>query len=130
MSPTPATSLRTTSVVKRYTDSYRAAKFQTGIGTIVKIASIAVGVLIALVAVIAASSIPIQQPGFFGPTVSIVAPLVQGLGVLGGAVIAGIGFLFGVMISAQGQLLKASLDAAVNTSPFLANEDRAEVMSL
>jgi hypothetical protein len=36
----------------------------------------------------------------------------------------------GVVISAQGQLLKASIDGAVNTSPFLVDDQRAKIMSL
>jgi hypothetical protein len=31
-------------------------------------------------------------------------------------------FIWGVLVSAQGQILKASLDGAVNGSPFLTNE--------
>jgi hypothetical protein len=33
-------------------------------------------------------------------------------------------------MAAQAQLLKASLDTAVNTSPLLNNEERAMMMSL
>ena len=39
-------------------------------------------------------------------------------------------FAMGVVVSAQGQSLRASLDSAVNTSPFLTGEQRAKVMSL
>lgn len=39
-------------------------------------------------------------------------------------------FAVGVIVSAQGQNLKANLDSAVNSSPFLGNEQRAKVMSL
>ena len=43
---------------------------------------------------------------------------------------AGIGWIFGALISSQGQLLKATLDSAVNTSPFLDDSERARMMSL
>ncbi|MEK6408096.1 MAG: hypothetical protein AABN34_14140 [Acidobacteriota bacterium] len=39
-------------------------------------------------------------------------------------------FVLGTLIAAQGQILKATLDAAVNSSPFLTDQDRAEIMSL
>ena len=39
-------------------------------------------------------------------------------------------FIIGIMINAQGQRLKASLDGAVHSSPFLNDAQRAKVMSL
>jgi hypothetical protein len=39
-------------------------------------------------------------------------------------------YALGVLVSAHGQVLKASLDEAVHTSPFLTDADRASVMSL
>jgi len=53
--------------------------------------------------------------------------LVLGLGA--GALIAFVGWVLGVLVSAQGRMLKATLDTAVNSSPFLSNAERAEVMS-
>jgi hypothetical protein len=52
------------------------------------------------------------------------------MGAVFGGVVGGIGFMVGVMISAQGQLMKAALDGAVNTSPFMNDDDKARVMSL
>ena len=39
-------------------------------------------------------------------------------------------FVLGTLVAAQGQILKAALDSAVNSSPFLNDPDRAEIMSL
>jgi len=39
-------------------------------------------------------------------------------------------WLGGRRLSAQGQIVKATLDTAVNSSPFLSNEERAKIMSL
>jgi hypothetical protein len=36
----------------------------------------------------------------------------------------------GVLVAAQGELLEANIDGAVNTSPFLVDEQRAQIMSL
>jgi hypothetical protein len=52
------------------------------------------------------------------------------IGAVFGALVGGLFFLLGVLISAQGQLLKAHADSAVHTSPFLNNEERAIAMSL
>jgi hypothetical protein len=50
---------------------------------------------------------------------------------IGGAVLCIILFYcLHTIIAAVGQLLKAGLDTAVNTSPLLENEDRAKIMSL
>lgn len=51
-------------------------------------------------------------------------------GVALGSAIAMILYVFGTLASAQGQILKATLDTAVNTSPFLEAEDRTRIMSL
>ncbi len=56
------------------------------------------------------------------------AGLVLGL-FFGGATFAFF-YVLGVILSSFGQLKKAALDGAVNGSPFLTNEQRAEVMSL
>jgi hypothetical protein len=53
---------------------------------------------------------------------------------LGGLLAAGLWFalffILGSLVSAQGQILKATLDGAVNTSPFLTDEQRAQMMRL
>jgi len=52
------------------------------------------------------------------------------IGVMAGGLTTGIFFLQGVLISAQGQLLKAQADGAVHSSPFLTDEERTAAMSL
>jgi hypothetical protein len=39
-------------------------------------------------------------------------------------------YVAGVVISAQGQLLQATLDTAVNSSPLLDNEQKAQILAL
>jgi hypothetical protein len=65
--------------------------------------------------------------------IGIIASSSVGLmGFLGGVLVAGfwfaLFFVFGIAVSAQGQVLQAGLDTAVNTSPFLSNQEKAEVM--
>lgn len=52
------------------------------------------------------------------------------MGMLFAAFVGVLFYLFGVIVSAQGQILKASLDGALNNSPFLTNDHRARIMSL
>lgn len=47
-----------------------------------------------------------------------------------GAVIAFIGWVIGVLVAGYGQHLKAALDEAANTSPFLSDLQRAQLMKL
>ena len=44
--------------------------------------------------------------------------------------VAAVFFVIGIMVAAQGQLLRATLDTAVHSSPFLTDDLRASVMSL
>ena len=49
--------------------------------------------------------------------------------ILFGLLVAFIGWVVGELVSAYGHHLEAALDRAVNTSPFLNNVQRAELMT-
>jgi len=111
----------------RYVDAYRTAKFQTGVGATIKKASLVVGGIIdGLCLINILSNLGSQSmfgPNLFGAALGLFGLIVA---TAGGA----IGWILGTLISAQGQLLKATLDGAVNTSPFLEDRERARIMSL
>jgi hypothetical protein len=109
------------SVLSRYRDGYRVARTAVGLGTFVKVLGVLLGLLIGFGAFALVDSLG------QGPRGGIVG-LLLGL-FLGGGAFA-LFFVLGVILSSLGQLKKAALDAAVNSSPFLTNEERAEVMSL
>lgn len=100
----------------RYTDAYRVAGAIIAFGTIIKV----IGALVAAVVAFA---------GF----ASAGGPLGSGA-LVGGLLMAVIiGFVFwiaGVLVTAQGQLLRASLDTAVNSSPLLSNIEKARIMGV
>ena len=48
--------------------------------------------------------------------------------VIAGGILALTFFVLGVIISAEGQLLLAALDTAVNSSPFLTDDQRAQII--
>lgn len=101
-------------IAERYTDAYLVAGSTVMVGRIIKIVGLILGGLIVVVSI----GILSEMKG----------------GVLG-AVLAGallwFGFYFvGVLVSAQGQILQAALDGAVNTSPLIDNPRRIKIMSL
>ena len=108
--------MRGVSLSTRYAEAYARANAQARIGALIKTASFVVGGLIVAVSVISGLGI-----GEF--TVVLI-------GALAGLLVGVIVYAFGSMIIANGQILKATLDTAVNTSPMLNNDDRAIIMSL
>ena len=107
------------SVMMRYWDAYLVARITTGFGGIIK----GIGILLAIVTFGGAASVGNQAYGDTKTTYTIA-------GVVLAVIIGAAFFLFGVLVSAQGQILKASLDGAVNSSPFLTNDQKAKTMSL
>ena len=94
----------------RYRDAYAVASTIMGFGGVVK----AIGVLLAGIVVLASLATSNDLGG---------GRAVLG-GLLLGAWIGGIIYLLGILTSAQGQILRATLDTAVNTSPLLDHEHR------
>ncbi len=118
-------SARAMSVVKRYRDAYRVANVIVGVSKAFKgigLALMAVVVLICLILALKGSSSEGGQGA--GTIVAILGSLVAG------AIVWLVFWMVGVLVGAQGQILLASLDGAVNQSPFLQDEQRAEAMSL
>jgi len=107
------------SLMVRYWDAYVVAKATVGLGEIIKTTAIVLAVLVVLASVLVAGKI-----GGGGGFVAFL------LGIIAGLFVGGQFYLLGLIVMAQGQILKASLDGAVNSSPFLENQQRAKIMSL
>lgn len=108
-------------LLRRYTDAYRSAKLMVLAGNTVKI----IGAVLAFLSLVGGGSLS----GGRGPYQEIVA--IGGIAaIVLGLLFAALIFIIGILISGQGQTLKATLDSAVNSSPFLTNEQRARIMSL
>ncbi len=138
--PTPALvpreSRESRAVVDRYEDAYRVARIIDWMGWAIK----ALGIVLASLVLCGAmyvymSTTPpyatnqvtmiqgvpgIQQWGRGLTIILVIITICIGLG----------GYISGMLVSAVGQLLKSSLDSAVNSSPFLSNVQRAQAMSL
>ena len=113
-------SLVINSLHTRYIDAYRVARFVVGVGDLFKILGIVLAAIIGMGTLLVVSQTrgEQQQIAFF----------------IAGATIAGffgaLLFLLGVLVASIGQIQKATLDSAVNSSPFLTNEHRIQIMSL
>jgi hypothetical protein len=118
------------SISRRYADAYLKANVQTGLGVTIKTLSLVIGGLIAGLALLYALPQLIPQQGMFGATANIIGAALGFVAAIIGAAMGGVGWILGTLISSQGQLLKATLDSAVNSSPFLDDSERARMMSL
>lgn len=105
--------------MRRYRDAYPSAAVIEAAGNFTKI----IGGIIALIVFCGVAFIGSQNPAGGGL-----------YGMVGGFILAvpvgGTFYMSGVFMVAQGQLLKATLDSAVQTSPFLTNDEKADVMGL
>lgn len=105
-----------TAVANRYSDAYIVARTINGLGATIKAIGLTIGAVIA-VGSLAAANGPVGKVAAVG-------------GIVLASLVATVFYLFGTIASAQGQILKATLDTAVNTSRWLSDDDRARIMSL
>lgn len=106
-------------LMTRYKDAYVVAKVTNGIGGLFKGLGIALAlILIAIGFLMGAFSRDSNAVGL-GVVIAV-------FGVFSGVQC----YILGVLIEAQGQILRACLDVAVNSSPLLTNENKAKMMSV
>lgn len=97
----------------RYTDAYYIADATVAWGSTAKSMGIIVGILIAALGLFMSDRFGIGAVfPFLISAVSVWATF----------------YMFGVLITALGQMLKAILDTAVNTSPLLTNAQKSEIV--
>lgn len=106
-----------TALERRYSDAYATARVVDGFGGTVKAVGFAFAALGLLVGFLLGSQ------GTAGFILAVAAAAVA----IGIAILI---YIFGTLISAQGQILKATLDTAVNSSPLLPDQSRIRIMSL
>jgi hypothetical protein len=106
---------KVTSLFQRYRDAYSVAEGIILLGTVIKVASL---VLAAVFIIVAASESRTE------------GSLVTGAAVAGGLVFGLLGFATGVLVSAQGQIMLAMIDTAVNTSPLVDRSEKAKMIGI
>ena len=99
------------SVQNRYRDAYLAGAALVGLGNTIKLVGAALAGVILLVSLAAGG------------------PLVLG-GIVIAAINGGLFWVCGVVVAAQGQILRATLDNVVGHSPFLSDSERLDAMGL
>ena len=104
-------------VLIRYRDAYRVAGAIVAVGKAIK----AVGAVLAAVIFLAALS---SGSGPFGGAAVVMS------GIFVAAVVGILSWVAGVVVAAQGEVLRASLDNTVGHSPFLTDSQRLEAMGL
>lgn len=109
--------------MKRYGDGYRVASAMNGFGSVFKAIGLIIGFGIFFLGLLMGQS----MAEYAGAGSLIISGISSGIS---GGVIGIFFWIIGIWISAQGQILKAQLDAAVHTSPFLSETEKARVMSL
>jgi hypothetical protein len=112
----------------RYTDAYRVARTIVAFANIIKGVGLLVGALIAIYGLYPLLAILARDPRL--PEAIQSLSLTSIVFIVCGCLVGLLSYLMGVLVSAQGQILLATLDSAVNTSPLLDNSHRAGIMSL
>jgi hypothetical protein len=102
-------------LMTRYNDAYLAARTINGAGQIIK------GVGFVLAGLIALSGFTVAGKGGISFAIG---------GLLFGALVALPFYAVGVLVASQGQILKATLDTAVNSSPLLSHDEIREILRL
>lgn len=106
-------------VVKRYREAYGNARATNALGGTIKTLGAVVGILAVLLGLKS-----------LGDTRELGSSFMGLLMIMVGIIIGITGWAMGAVIQAGAQMTLAQLDCAVNTSPFLTNEQRASMMSL
>lgn len=114
MAPIASAEIRN-KLCQRYQQAYSSAATIISFGNLVKFISVAIGAIIVIVGLVQAT-----DAGY--GTVLLGGALVAGLSIAGG------GWVSGMVIQAQGQIIHSMLDTAVNTSPVLDNAAKAQFL--
>ena len=114
-----AESSESLTLTKRYTHAYLVSRATVGFAELIKF----IGTLLAILILIGTIIISGEARGEAAVLLFISGTVC--------ATFTGLLLYFlGILISVQGQILMASLDYAVNSSPFLNNDQRAKIMLL
>jgi hypothetical protein len=116
------TSRQAETLSNRYSDAYLVAKVMIGIGETIKMLGIVLAAII-LLGIVGFMSLIGNASG----SIFITALLIGGIYAVS---IGCIFYVIGIIVSAQGQVLTATLDSTVGSSPFLTDNLKAKIMSI
>ena len=107
-------------LASRYRDAYGVASATVAIGGTLKVLAIVAGGLALIIPMMGVSSV--LASGGSGNATALLVALVTALAV--GVPL----YALGILVTAHGQVLKATLDTAINTSPLLDNGQKAKII--
>jgi hypothetical protein len=103
----------------RYQDAYAVARGLVTTGKIIKIAALGAGSILVLIGIILFA----KDEGMLGGLEGLLLILLAGM-------VAGGGFITGILTAAIGQFMSATIDTAVNTSKSITGDEKAEILGL
>lgn len=115
-------------VVRRYQDAYTVARVINGVGIFIRICGFVLAACTLLVSLVVWHRMGQDEQVSLGERFDDQVVLL--VGVSSSILFALAPYVVSIFICAGGQILKAALDTAVNTSPFLDDKQRADIMSL
>lgn len=117
--------------VTRYQHGYRVARSVSGLGHICQAVGLLAGILVVLFGVMGSETLMRPNPTMVGLANYQTQHNVYLVSVIFlGALVAFAGWVIGVLLAGYGQQLNATVDAAVNGSPFLSSLQRAQLLRL
>ena len=127
--PTPANSITTATqkpmsallrnLRTRYQDAYAVARGLVTTGKIIKLAALVAGGVLLVIGIALMTRDEGMLSGLEGLLIILLA-----------AMVAGGGFITGILTAALGQFMSATIDTAVNTSENISGEEKAEILGL
>jgi hypothetical protein len=129
--PAPGPIDKSAKAISRYRDGYRVAQSMSGLSQVCKGAGVLAGFVLIVFGTLASAAVMRPNPAM----VAIASDQAQHnlyliSVILSGAFVALSGWIIGVVLEGFGQHLKATLDSAVNSSPFLSDLQRVQLMRL
>jgi hypothetical protein len=109
---------------KRYKDAYIVSKVTSFLGYLIQFGAIGLAILLIVAGLFAASRM-ISPDGTWSPFAYAAAAI----GFMSGVVSGALFYVLGVLISAQGQIILATLDTAVSCTPLLSNEEKSSIIT-
>ena len=117
--------------ISRYQAGYRLATSISGLSQICKGVGVLAGILAIVFGVMGSETLMRPNASMVGMASVLAQHNVYLVSViLFGGLVALCGWIIGVALDGYGQYLQATLDTAVNGSPFLSNPQRAQLMRI
>jgi hypothetical protein len=109
---------------KRYKHAYSASKITSFLSYLIQIGAVILAAMLVGAGLFAASRMsgPTGMPSEF-------SFVVAAIGCASGVVVGSLFYILGILVASQAQLTLASIDAAVNSAPFLTDDQKLSIIN-